>query len=481
MPFPAQNVIELVLAMAAVVALATGLLIAFAVGRRRHREKHFERLDALREEYGPVIAEMLAGDLDYLSGLAFLNQLRGPAGHEVLERLCLQQQPKPDEVPVLRRLCEDLGLVQLWQRDLAGSHGWELIRDSFGRPGGLLRHISELSFLVRAKAAENLRLIRHSASWPLLARALKDPHADVQEVAARALGTVAAAESFPALVDRLHAVVLKPGMRLSVATVKAALVSFPLEQAVDLAPSLNYPHPRIRFLATDIIRMMVEQRAGLERDFVLSERVFPREVAEIFLFRLPFDPNPDVRARAAPVIARLPETPRRGASAAQESRPSDTLLRLLDDPQWFVRLHAARALAKLRYAPQAPKIARRLTDPDWRVREAATKALVALGQDGVDQLVEHLVDTHDRYSQEQAVETLEQAGLISPLLAEYAKHAGVREGRMLERFVNLGKINYLERLLQNGAGPDVRRRFWMDFKGHPDRRIHAWAKRITGN
>jgi len=154
---------------------------------------------------------------------------------------------------------------------------------------------------------------------------------------------------------------------------------------------------------------------------------------------------------------------------------------MLSDPQWFVRLHAVRALGKRRFAPQAPRMADRLTDPDWRVREAAAGALVAVGQEGVDQLLEHLVDTHDRYGQEQIIEELEQAGLLPALLTQYVRGAGIREGRILETFVNLGKTCYLERFLQNGASPAMRSRFWTDFRGHPDRRIHAWAKRITGN
>jgi hypothetical protein len=91
------------------------------------------------------------------------------------------------------------------------------------------------------------------------------------------------------------------------------------------------------------------------------------------------------------------------------------------------------------------------------------------------------VDTDDRYSQEQIVETLEQAGLIPALLTRYAEGAGIREGQVLETLVNIGKTSYLERMLQNGVSPAVRRKFWMDFRGHPDRRVHAWAKRITGN
>ena len=94
----------------------------------------------------------------------------------------------------------------------------------------------------------------------------------------------------------------------------------------------NDTQPRIRFLATDIIREMVEHAgksaAGLDAEG------FPAALIEVFLNKLCRDANPDVRARAAPVI-----------SSFTDPRVRPTLLALLDDSQWFVRLHAVRALA----------------------------------------------------------------------------------------------------------------------------------------
>src|SRR5712692_5353277 len=119
MPFLAKNMIELVLAMAAVALLGTVLLIAIGAGRRRQREKLFKRLDALRDNYRPIVAAVLEGSLDYLNGISLLNQIRGPDRDDMLERLCLEQNPRPEQLPVLRRLCEDLGLVRTWQRGLA--------------------------------------------------------------------------------------------------------------------------------------------------------------------------------------------------------------------------------------------------------------------------------------------------------------------------------------------------------------------------
>ena len=472
MPLLAKNVTHLVLAIAAILILGTVVLIAIAIARRLQRDSHFRRLDALRQEYGPTLADLLTGQLDYRAGLETLRRIGGWNRLYWLKRLCLDTAPTPAQLPILRRLSEDLGLVEAWQRDLGGGFHEESFRDSLSRPGGLLRRIGPLSFLVRADSAENLRLVRHTASWPLLVEALDDPHPDVQKVAARALACLREPESFPALVAELHAKVAAPAStQLSLRSVKAALVSFPLRQAVDLLPSLQHSHPRVRFLATDIIREMVEREASSRADFVLAPNVFPPELTEIFLARLWWDENPDVRARAAPVISYLPK------GAHSRTLPTTVvLIALLNDSQWFVRLHAVRALAKPRYAAKASEIAERLTDPNWRVREAAVRTLVMLGHEGLDRLLEHLVSTDDRYSQEQIVEEMGRTGVIHTLLADYANGSGARVGRAIDKLVSMGKTSHLMAILQNGAAEPVRARFLEDFGHHPDPQIQDWVK-----
>ena len=158
------------------------------------------------------------------------------------------------------------------------------------------------------------------------------------------------------------------------------------------------------------------------------------------------------------------------------------LVRLLDDPQWFVRLHTVRALArpqKRLTAGLADAIVERLTDANWRVREAAARALLKLGPPGVDALLECLVSTQDRYCREQIIEEIERAGLLPTLLARYAENAGGREGQAIEQFVNAGKTSGLLAVLENGAAPEARDRFMNDFGRHPDPQIRVWVERVA--
>ncbi len=468
MPFLIEHITEVVLAIVVVVLLATGALVAAAIARRQRRERYFQRIDDLRQRYAPVIVAVLSQKIEYQRGLEVLKGISGLDRLFVLERLCLERRPTAEQVPILRRLCEDLGLVKLWRERLTGRVGMASLREAFVRPEGILERIGRLHFLLRARSAENLGIIQHRPSWPLLVKALGDPHPDVPPVAVRSLAAIQEPESFSALVEKLHEVVLKPSTRVSLRTVKTALVSFPLKQAEGLAASLTQSHRRIRFLATDIIREMVERVAAWEEDFVLERRIFSSNLTEIFLTQLCFDENPDVRARAAPVIAYL-----------ADARGTPVLLTLLEDTQWFVRLHAVRAMAKRKFLPAAQQIAQRLTDPNWMVREAAARTLLVFGRVGSDQLAAHFLKTKDRYSQEQIADEMQRAGLIPALLTQYASESRGREENVIEQLAEMGKTSYIVGVLETSSDRNLRQKFLEDFGRHPDSQIRAWVRHVA--
>ncbi len=467
MPILIEHISAVVIALVLLILLANGVLIALTIVRRQRRERYFQRIDGLRARFGPVIAGVLAQKIDYQSGLALLREISGLDRDYVLEQLSMGREPRPAEVPILRQLCQDLGLVQVWQRQLAGRFDVASMRDALNRPEGVLQRVGRLSFLLRARSAGYLGTIRHQPSWPLLVKALDDPHTDVQGVAVRALSAIAEPQSFSALVNRLNEAVLNPASRVSLRSVKSALISFPLRQATGLLPCLTHAHRRIRFLATDIIREMVEGKAAAEEDFALPPAAWAPELTETFLTRLCFDENPDVRARAAPVIAYLGDT-----------RSTPVLLTLLDDTQWFVRLHTLHALAKRKYLPQAAEISRRLTDPHWMVREAAARALLVFGRVGVDQLSVHFLSTQDRYSREQIADEMQRAGLIPTLLAQYAEGAS-RETQVLGLLAQMGKTSYLLTLLKASSDRSLRKKFLENFGGNADSQIKAWVRQLA--
>jgi HEAT repeat protein len=468
MPVLIEHIYEIVSAIVIVVLLGTGALVILAVARRQRRDKYFQRIDDLRQRYSPVIASLLTQKMEYERGLEILKGVSGVDRDYVLEHLCLERKPTPDQVPVLRRLCEDLGLVKLWQMRLSGTLDVASLRDALGRPEGLIQRVGRLGFLVRAKAADSLGIVKHQPSWRLLVKALEDPHPDVQSVAVRSLAALQEPESFTALVARLHGIVLKPSSALSLRTVKTALVSFPLSQMIALFPSLQHSHRRIRFLATDIIREVVERQAAWEEDFSLDTKVFNNDLIEIFLEQLGFDENPDVRARSASVIAYL-----------ADARSTPVLLTLLEDAQWFVRLHAVRAMAKRKFLSQAPQVARRLTDPHWMVREAAARTLLVFGRVGSDQLAQHFLSTEDRYSREQIADEMQRAGLVPALLAQYGAEREGPTTQVIDMLVQLGKTSYLVWALESNPDLEIRKKFLVHYGEEPDPQVRGWVTHVA--
>jgi HEAT repeat protein len=468
MPFLIEHITEVVLTIVVIVLLGTGALVAMAIGRRQRRERYFERLDDLRQRYSPVVAAIFARKIEYDRGLEALKGIGGLDRLFFLEQLLFEKIPNAAQVPIACQLSEDLGLVKVWQSHLSGRFELASLRDALARPEGILQRIGRLNFILKAKSAENLGIIRHQPSWPLLVTALSDSHPDVQSVAARSLAAIGETESFPALLARLKEIVTHPANKISLRSIKSALVSFPLKEAQRLLPSLKHEHPRVRFMAVDIIREMVEREAALNEDFVLDASIFGPELGEILLTHCCFDDNGDVRARSAPIISYLSDV-----------RATPVLLTLLDDPQWFVRLHTVRALAKRKFLSQGEQISQRLTDPHWLVREAAAQTLLVFGRAGVDQLANHMLNTQDRYSREQIADEMQRTGLIPTLLAQYSASTDKREALVFGQLADLGKTSYLLATLISSSDRNLRKKFLADFGAHPDPKIRAWVKKIA--
>lgn len=469
MPFLIEQLIKIVFVLFVIVLLGNCLLIGIALTRRQRRRQYFRRLDAVREKYGPVVAGILSGEIPYAQGLQELRGLSGTDRMVMLEQLCLGPAIAPGQKAALGRLSEDLGLVKIWQQRLMGQIDPASVKEAVVHPGGLVERVGALRFLIRAKSAQNLGRIRHEASWPLLAKALEDPHPDLQSVAARALAEIRHPGSLPALLTQLHRVVEGSGSALSLRAIKSALVSFPLENADELLPSLRHANPRVRFLATDVIREMVVRAAAEDPDFVLDGRKLEPDLAEVFLVDLPFDPSPDVRARAAPVIAYL-----------ADPRAVPLLLTLIEDGVWFVRLHAVRALANPRFLPQAGKIAGTLTDLNWRVREATVRTLRGFGAPGRERLMEHFLETQDRYSREQIADEFQRAGLIPEFLSQFGENGSDRAAGVVRSLAEMGKTSYMVSVLAQGGGNGrLRKKFLQAFGGSPDPQIHQWVEEVA--
>jgi HEAT repeat protein len=412
-------------------------LIAFALLRHCRRQRHLIHLQELERIIEPTLRDLCSGAIDYPQGLDYLRSLNPTLG--LLEELFTAYRDPPEPwIVVLERLCQDLGLVDLWQRCLVpmgpapGHEGlWQRMLS------GARAH--PLAFVRRAEAAEYLGIIRHRASWRVLVEALSDPHVTVRSVAARALARIGEPESFAGLAQRLRSAALEPVPDISCGALKMALASFPLAEAPRLTGFLEDPAWQVRDLALRVVSATIERQAAARAGAAAGLIGLNPRLTDLLFARLASDESPEVRARVAEVAGRI-----------EDVRSVPLLQGLVNDPEWFVRLHAVRALARQR-AVLIGDLSRTLTDANWRVREAAAEALCALGQRGIGGLLDHFSTTEDRYSQDQIAEQLGKAGLLFALLESSSDPRRERERRFVQGMLRLGKGEALQAALATGT------------------------------
>lgn len=430
------GLIHAVLILSWIVLAGILVLVAIVIGRRIKRESEFKTLDHFREQLHAIADGLVNHTLEYDAGLAALRALIPRRHDRAIERILLEELDSPARAAILRRLAQDLGLIQAWQQRVAfpQEDGGTLARP------GTLRRLFGLRFTERAASAESLGRIRDLGSWRLLARALQDPHRDVQAVALRSLASIGEPQSFPVLVEQLRSVITSREPVLSVRTLKAALARFPLDSALHLLPLLQDRDPRLRVIAVEILREMLEAGASLEGAHV-SQTMGP-QLSGLVLTELANDENPDVRAGAADLLVHF-----------RDERAAPTLARLCSDPEWFVRLHAVRGLGEKGDGHFLETISTRLTDPHWRVREAASRALALGGEAGVRLLIETFLATGDVYAREQVAEELQTSGVMAEIVRRCERRKNsAREIEALAAIVHMGKTSYLRTLQADASG-----------------------------
>ncbi|HEV2417985.1 MAG TPA: HEAT repeat domain-containing protein [Terriglobia bacterium] len=425
MPLFPEKVIYGVLALsAALFAVSFGLII-YAVGRRVRHEQDFQLLDEFRQRLLALFAALRDGTLTYDETRAQVGVLLRPRFQLRMEQILLEHLSAPADAPAIKRMVEDLGFVDRWRQGLQAPHG--------AGGHGVRRWLHDTQFSTRALNAENLGLIGHQASWKLLCQCLCDPNLDVQRVALRSLAAIGEPGSFPVLVEHLQKTVAQPRAKLSERDLLAALACFPLGLCGHLLPLLRHSNPTFRRLALQILIEMTVAQEAETKSVCLEDVERGDEIAGLILSPLADDPDAEIRARAAHVLAYV-----------RNERAAEKLRRLLKDEAWFVRLHTIRSLARRRDAGATALLAASLTEAHWRVREAAARALSQWGAPGVYQLVRTFQSTRDVYAREQIAEELETSGEFARMLARCAESGAGPEFEVLKEIVRMRKLGYFQ-------------------------------------
>lgn len=230
------------------------------------------------------------------------------------------------------------------------------ILDAAGYAEPPLRDLRSASALVRARAAMTLGGMKAAvARGALVERFLHDRSAEVRIVAAEALGEIGDVPS----VELLLAAIREP-TRYHELRISAVLSRLGLDAVPALEKELADGDVRIVLLVLDILIDI-----GMVIDPVPVEDALRHLSAE-------------VRARAAELL---------GVCGAVDS--IGALVVACDDPEWFVRVRAVKALGRLG-VPDNPDLVgdyfgvlqRALHDAVWYVRRHAASALANAGSDG---------------------------------------------------------------------------------------------------
>jgi len=428
------------------VVMGTFVLIAVAFIRRWQQIRYSRYVHTLQRQYRPVVAKLLSGQRSP-SGIEALRELP-LADLELLLDPFFSRRKLPEEwMVLLRALCAELGLIALWQSRLANGQS-AATTSGQGTPKDFPDR-AVMRYLLRAKSIRNLGKLRHQPSWPLLVKAVDDRHPDIQLVALRSLAALGAPESFPLLRERLHAVVQGHSTSPPLPGLQAAMVSFDLDCAPALMPSLQHPDRQLRLCATEILRTMVCREAARQPGITLTPELLTAPMVELLLTGLAVDASAEVRARAAEVIVLL-----------ADARAMPVVHHLLRDHQWFVRLHTVRALAQLRQTaePLHLDIRECLRDPHWRVREAAIQTLISLGGAGKHQLYEHFLTSPDRTTRAQIVEVIERTGMLSALVEEYSAGTKGVDALVVEQLASAAAPLGISGVLR-ASSPEIRQKF----------------------
>ena len=233
----------------------------------------------------------------------------------------------------------------------------------------------------RALALQRLGRAHHPAVPGLIRYVLDDADSRVANAAIRTLCDLGDDWAIGILVDALRR---GSSSRSRVASALEGLAPAPGDRLVPLLRDWN---PAVRFWGATLMH------------------AYP-DLAERTLIELTWDPDPNVRAAAVETLG------------SREGKDVGTaLVARLDDSEWFVRVHAARAAGHVVGADAAPSISRLLSDERWWVRTAAKDALRAIGADAVPALLA-MLGHEDRFARNGAAEVLQDVGFVDFLATD---------------------------------------------------------------
>ncbi|MEW6068718.1 MAG: HEAT repeat domain-containing protein [Nitrospirota bacterium] len=265
------------------------------------------------------------------------------------------------------------------------------IKKLFKRFGYITHYEKKLEsrdIITRASAIDKLGRMSSESSADKLINMLKSENPEIISVTVRALGNIGYLKGLRSILEILPSIYEK--WLITRRTLGTSILKFG-QPAVPML--LDYLKKTTN---TKIIAIILD---------VLSH-LYDKNSLPFALCYLEHE-DAEVRAKALKVI----ETTANGTEDSTKAK----IIPLLDDPVWFVRLQAVKAIGSVRYKKAVDTLGALLFDENWQVRNAAATSLTKFEANSIDIFLRALKQK-DVYAKQSICEELEKTNFISRLI-----------------------------------------------------------------
>jgi hypothetical protein len=406
------------------VAILILLLLAVTVFRRISHGRRYGKLDRLRAFYARELPRAFhSGEVP--GSLSLFAARPGSLKWQAIEDVLFDLSTDNLFEKQILDLFLDLGYVSHYERGLKSRN-----------------------VVAKATAADKLGRIRSTSSAENLVDLLDEDNPEIISVAVRSLSKIGTPAALIAILDRMP-VLLSRGL-ISRKMLENSLRVFGRSGVpILLEYAGKNPDPDSEASILEVLAVLAA-----------------REALPVALEALRH-PNPEMRSKALKLVG--------AAGDGLEERQKDRVTDLLNDPVWFVRLQAAKALGALRYGKAADSLGDRLCDENWQVRNGAALALTRFGNKAIPIFLGTL-ECKDRYAKESICEEIEKTGFIDLLIENM--DAGRDEGHprsmemskeILRTMISLDYCTPLREYLQRGTNERIKRELALILRGEPSR------------
>jgi HEAT repeat protein len=309
------------------------LLIVSAVTRRAWKGWRYANLDRLRAQY----TKTLAGAIDSGTLKSILSDLAArPKSMKwrAIEDVLLSMVTREKYAAQTRELFAELGYAAFYEKQMG-----------------------KKDIIEQATSIDKLGRMASPSSIPRLIAMLDSERGEAVSAAIKALCRMNSLEGMRTILERLPAIMGKANVSQRV--VETSLVKFGTAAVPAFVEHAKKYGDQISLQTILDVLAIVQSREALP-----------------FILECLDHKDGDVRATALKAVI----------TTALDIKGfiGKKVVRLTQDPEWYVRLHAARVLGELRYAKELDSVGRLLVDSNWHVRNAAVTALTKMGNASLD-------------------------------------------------------------------------------------------------